>query len=89
MTVKDVEKASMFRIRFKTNAEDPRPVNWPIKHPYWITGHGHGHSIIVAYADDEKYIKDNWPEAANLDIQQVSKYVFTDRFPKPEWFNEV
>ncbi len=86
---KDIEKVTMFRIRFKANVEDPRPVNWPITHPFWITGYGDKHSVVVAYADDEKYIKDNWPEATDLEVQPVNEYLFTDRFPKPEWFNAV
>lgn len=80
----------MIRVRFKANPDDPRPLNWPIKHPYWITGYaGDGsYSTIVAYADDESYIRDNWPEASDLDIQEVEGYTFTSRFPKPEWFTE-
>jgi len=74
------------RCRFKTTAVDYRPVNWPIKHPYWCTGHGDDYSIIVAYADDEAEIKANWPEAFNLDSQEATEYRYTPRFPKPDWF---
>ena len=78
----------MLRIRFQANPDDPRPIKFPLPHPYWITGYaGDGsHAIVVAYADSEKYITDNWPEAENLDSQEVTEYVFTSRFPKPEWF---
>jgi hypothetical protein len=75
----------MIRVRFKANEDDPRPINWPIKHPYWISGYGHDHAIVIAYADDEQYIMDNWPEAEDLDITPVDEYKFTSRFPKPEW----
>jgi hypothetical protein len=78
----------MLRVRFKANPKDPRPINWPIKHPYWITGYGNDHSIVVAYADNEKYITDNWPEATDLDVTNASEYKFTGRFPKPGWFEE-
>jgi hypothetical protein len=83
----------VIRARFKTDADDYRPVNWPIKHPYWCTGHGlrhftdeDGYSIIVAYADDEAEIMTNWPEAYEIDAQPADEYVFTSRFPKPDWF---
>lgn len=78
----------MLRVRFHANPEDPRPIHWPIKHPYWVTGEaGDGsYSIIVAYADNLAYIKENWPEATEIDSQQTNEYIFTDRFPKPEWF---
>lgn len=78
----------MLRVRFKSNADDPRPVNWPIKHPYWITGGAAdgSYTTLVAYADDEQYIYDNWPEATDLDIQEKDGYEFSGRFPKPEWW---
>lgn len=82
----------MLRIRFKTKAEDYRPVNWPVKHPYWCTGdgwdysEGGNYSILISYADDQDYISRNWPEAYDLEVQNVKGYEFTSRFPKPEWF---
>lgn len=84
----------MIRARFKTDSGDYRPVNWPVKHPYWCTGHGlrsmhdedSGYSIIVAYADDEDEIKRNWPEAYAIESEERSEYTFTDRFPAPDWF---
>lgn len=76
----------MIRCRFRTTADDPRPANWPIKHPYWITGEGEGYSILVAYADDEAEILKNWPEAFDLDSEPATEYMFTGRFPKPERF---
>jgi hypothetical protein len=80
----------MIRARFHVNAEDPRPVNWPIKHPYWVTGYGDGHAIIVAYADDEDEIYRNWPDAEVFTfVHGVTGYTFTDRFAKPDWFKEA
>ena len=78
----------MQRIRFKVNPDDPRPVNWPIKHPYWVTGYAgdDSYAIVVSYADDRQYILENWPDAIELEVQEVEGYLFTGRFPKPEWF---
>lgn len=78
----------MIRCRFRANPDDYRPVTWPVKHPYWCTGSaGDGsYSIVVAYADNEKQIKELWPEATHLDSTEVDSYTFTDRFQKPEWF---
>ena len=78
----------LLRVRFKANAADPRPVNWPVKHPYWVTGQAAdgSYAIVVAYADDEEYVLRNWPDAKGLESQEVDGYAFTDRFPKPEWF---
>src|SRR3990167_1139298 len=81
------EGNEMIRVRFKVNVEDYRPVNWPIKHPYWCGGFGDDYSILISYADDESYIVENWPEATDIESQEVDGYIFTDRFPKPDWFH--
>lgn len=78
----------MLRIRFKANPDDYRPVKWPIKHPYWCSGTGEDYSILISYADDEDYIYEHWPEAEELEVEEVDGYTFTDRFPKPDWFEE-
>lgn len=80
----------MIRARFKTNADDPRPVNWPIEHPYWCTGFtgDSEYAIVVAYADNETEIMQNWPDCEDIDSEEVDKYFFSDRFPKPSWFKE-
>lgn len=80
----------MYRARFRANAEDPRPINWPLKHPYWITGYGDESATIVAYVDDEEYIYENWPEAQNWSIDflvEDNEYRFSERFPCPDWFD--
>jgi len=79
----------MFRARFKANADDYRPIKFPPPHPYWCTGYAgdDSYSVIVAYVDNEDQIAEYWPEAEEIDMgRQVNKYVFTSRFPKPEWF---
>jgi hypothetical protein len=79
----------MIRARFHCNCEDPRPVNWPIKHPYWVSGYGEDHAIIVAYADNIDEIKRNWPDSRDFSfVDEALEYVFTDRFARPEWFKE-
>ncbi|MEN7527833.1 hypothetical protein [Cupriavidus sp. DL-D2] len=80
----------MIRARFYVNANDPRPVVWPIPHPYWVTGYGDDYAIVVAYADDEAQILRQWPEATKIDIHERDAvgYKFTERFPLPEWFKE-
>jgi hypothetical protein len=78
----------MIRARFEANLEDPRPIHWPIKHPYWVTGENDTHAIVVAYADDEDEIRKNWPEANNIDSVYVLEYEFSSRFPKPKWLKE-
>ncbi len=80
----------MIRVRFKANYPDYRPVRWPVKHPYWCSGHAadESYSIVISYADDEYYILANWPEAHDLESTEVQGYEFPSRFPKPDWFTE-
>ena len=83
----------MIRARFYVNGDDYRPVNWPLKHPYWCSGYeggGKQRAVIVAYADDKAEIMRNWPDAEDFSfIDPVESYAFTDRFAKPDWFKET
>lgn len=75
----------MLRVRFHANYDDYRPVNWPVKHPYWCTGTGDDYSVVVTYADSVEYVLENWPEATNINVENAEQYIFTARFPKPDW----
>lgn len=76
----------MIRARFKANKDDYRPVNWPVKHPYWCSGYNDSHSIVITYAADKAEILHNWPEAKDIQVEEVDEYHFSNRFPKPDWF---
>lgn len=77
----------MIRARFHANIQDPRPIKWPIKYPYWVSGEGDGYAIVVAYADNKEQIIELWPEATNIDIEERDEITFTDRFAKPTWWD--
>ena len=77
----------MIRVRFY--AHDERPVNWPVAYPFWCSGYdGANNAIVVSYANNEAYIKVNWPEAFNITSQEVEIIEFTSRFPKPSWYEQ-
>ena len=81
----------MYRARFEANFDDYRSINWPVKYPYWCTGYAgdDSYSVVVAYVDSIEEVYANWPEANNIDMgDEVSEFSFTDRFPKPDWFEE-
>ena len=81
----------MLRVRFRANPDDPRPINWPVRHPCWITGFAvnGAYSIVVSYADDEQYVLTNWPEATYVVVlEENCQYEFSSRFPKPDWFTQ-
>jgi len=78
----------MLRVRFHANADDYRPVKWPVKYPFWCTGYGDDYSIVIAYVDKVEDIHELWPEATNLDVEERDQITFSSRFPKPDWYNE-
>lgn len=77
-----------FYVKFKDCNDDYRPVKWPIKYPYWCTGENSDSFIIVAYAENKEQIMELWPEAFDIQIEDVKEIVFTTRFPKPKWYKE-
>lgn len=78
------------RYRFKVTDEDPRPTNWPLPYPYWITGYDSSdYATIVAYGESDDYIESEWPSALRpLDYEEVVGVEFSSRFPRPEWWKE-
>lgn len=82
----------MIRARFFVNKKecknDYRPLRWPIQYPYWCTGENDRFFILVAYANDMDELMTLWPEASDVDIEEVDKIFFSDRFPKPDWYKE-
>jgi len=80
----------MIRARFKANLDDYRPVKFPTPYPYWCSGCSEEHSIVIAYADSEKQILEFWPEAEDIEYEDIeeNEIIFSERFPKPEpdWY---
>lgn len=83
------EMTEFVRYRFHANEDDYRPVTFPPPGPYWCTGYGEGHSIVVAYLPDGVPVTDYWPEATKIDAHARGEPVFTDRFPKPDWWDSA
>lgn len=77
-----------FKIKFDDCGNDYRPVVWPIKHPYWCTGEGDDHYVLLAYVDSQDILAHQWPEAYDLEIEEVDKIEYTSRFKKPDWYEE-
>lgn len=77
-----------FNIKHKDCDNDFRPVKWPIKYPYWCTGESSEAFVIVAYADNVGEIRELWPEAYNIEAEEVRQIEFSSRLPRPEWYKE-
>jgi hypothetical protein len=81
--------APLGRYRFKVPAEDYRPVLWPLPmgRVYWCTGSdSNDSSILVAYMADEDELLRHWPDAEDIDEMRRGAPEFTDRFPRPDWY---
>ena len=77
-----------FYVNIKKVNGDYRPVVWPIKYPYWCSGESSTDFIIVAYVDSLDELYKQWPEAHNIDSEEVKKIEFSSRFPKPDWYTD-
>lgn len=75
------------RYRFHSSSiDDPRPIIWPPKGPYWVSGEGDDYAILIAYLPEGVPLTDFWPEATNVDSQERDSITFTDRFARPSWW---
>lgn len=75
------------RVRFIIDSDFADPVEHaPL--PSWITGAGDNYVVIVAYVRDGQYLKQYWPSHGKISfIVPCEKIEFTERFPKPHWFD--
>lgn len=82
------------RYRFKTYAvEDYRPLVFNPKYPWWCSGHGYNsseiqYSIIIAYLPINEDLFKYWDDAFDIEFTKENEIKFSDRFPKPDYFNE-
>lgn len=78
----------MVRVRFTIVGHDPRPMKWPLKYPYWVSGYdSYIRPIIIAYAETSKELHELWPDICDIsDVQIVDKVEFSERFPKPHGY---
>ena len=76
------------RARFYTDSEDWRPVTWPPAGPCWCTGYADHGSCIVAYVRSSRQLMKQWPEATHIELEHCRKPEFSERFPKPEWWQD-
>lgn len=77
---------SRFYVSKKKCGGDYRPVKWPIQYPYWCTGESNKDFVLVAYVNNDEELKELWPEADNIESEEVDKVFFSERFPKPDWY---
>ena len=82
----------MIRVRFEQPTEDYRPITFPPPHPYWCSGYSLDNEmnttpILIAFLNNEEELYQYWPEAENPEFEEVDEVTFSDRFPKPDWYN--
>lgn len=82
------------RYRFCTYAvEDSRPLIFNPCYPWWCSGYGgegnSSYATIVAYLPKDENLKTYWDDAFSITYTDEEEIVFTDRFPKPDYFQEM
>jgi hypothetical protein len=65
-----------------------RPVRFPPPGPWWCSGFEafDAYAIVIAYLRPEDSVTDWWPEASHIDSEPCDRIIFTDRFPRPDWY---
>lgn len=87
--MKPTQPTRWTRYRFHSSSvEDPRPVQWPPKGPYWVSGEGDGYAILIAYLPEGIDLAAYWPEASEIDEEPCESITYSSRFPKPVWWKE-
>ncbi len=77
------------RHRFTQPTEDYRPIKFPPPGPYWCSGYdSKDNAILIAYLPSKAKLIDWWPEAQDDEYTDESEVVFSDRFPRPDWYKE-
>jgi hypothetical protein len=81
---------SWTRFRFKTRSyPDMRPVIFPPPGPWWCSGRASddSYAIIIFWCPSKTRITRYWPDAFDIEPDEnVGPPQWTDRFPKPDWW---
>lgn len=77
------------RYRFKTaSIDDPRPLVFNPKFPWWESGFNLTHATIIAWLPLSEDLSVYWDDATDIEFTEHKEIEFSDRFPKPEYFQE-
>lgn len=79
------------RYRFYTKSvNDYRPLVCNPSYPWWCSGSGidgeEEYAVIVAYLPINENLYRYWDDAYEVDYTHEERIVFTDRFPKPDYY---
>jgi hypothetical protein len=77
------------RYRFHTHSvDDYRPLIFNPAYPWWCSATaGDGQSAtIVAYLSTDEPLEKYWDDAFGVEYTEEEAIVFSDRFPKPEYY---
>lgn len=85
--MKPTQPTRWIRYRFHSSSlDDPRPVQWPPKGPYWVSGEGDDYAVLIAYLPEGVDLLTFWPEATEIDDEQCDSITYTSRFARPSWW---
>lgn len=86
------------RYRFKTKSvDDCRPLVFNPKYPWWCSGYEldgtpdnpkYKAATIIAYLPILEDLKKYWDDAFDIEYTDEATIKFSDRFPKPKYFEE-
>jgi hypothetical protein len=75
------------RYRFKTKSiEDYRPIEFNPNYPWWCSGTGDDHVVIICYLPKDEDLLQYWDDAYDIECESRGSIEFSERFPKPSYF---
>lgn len=79
------------RYRFKTYAEDYRPLIFNTNYPWWCSGTGwddddNEYSYIIVFLPQDEDLLKYWDDAFDIEFEEVNEITFTSRFSRPKWY---
>lgn len=80
------EKKHFRRYRFKTYADDFRPIVFNPSFPWWCSGYGDGYAVIIAFLPRDEPLSKYWDDAFDVEFTEEKEITFSPRFPQPKWF---
>jgi hypothetical protein len=80
-------KTKWRRYRFSTKSvNDYRPIIFNPKYPWWCSGENKSSVTIIAYLPETEDLMKYWDDAEDTEFTEHDEIEFTDRFPKPDYY---
>lgn len=75
-------------VSFALDAGNTLPAKWPPPGPYWETGRNERNTVVRAYIRMIEQLREYWPDASYVALREAGTITYSEKYPKPDWFEE-